>query len=192
MVSLADVVIHVVTKSFSGMSCTVMAISAVSVKESVSVTVSVNVILVFWLTLGAVNVGVAVVESVSVTAGPLVCTQEYDKEFPSSGSLERVPSSVTISPSVTVWGSPASAVGAVLITVMDRSGAAAISLPAVSEMAPASMSSCGVFISLTVVLWGAESVRVMVIDDGSTVLVVTSSSESPPEDWPVSRTAIRS
>ena len=190
MVSLAEVVSQMVTKSFSGTFCTVMVTLAVSVRDPASVTVSVNVM--FWVapTLGAVNVGSAIAASDSVTAGPLACAHKYDRA--PSGSLERVPFSVTISPSVTVWGSPASAVGAVLVTVMLWSGAAAISLPAVSATAPASMSSCGVVISLTAVLWGAESVRVMVIDDGSTVRVVTSSSERPPEDSPVSRTAIRS
>ena len=65
-------------------------------------------------------------------------------------------------------------------------------MPAVSATAPASMSSCGEAMPLTVVLWGAESVRVMVVDEESTVLVATSSSERPPEDSPVSRTVIRS
>ena len=65
-------------------------------------------------------------------------------------------------------------------------------LPAISVMAPASMSSCGVAIPLSVWRWAAESVRVMVADEESTVRVVTSSSEMPPEDWPVSRTCRRS
>ena len=49
----------------------------------------------------------------SVTVGPLVCSHRYDREA-SSASLEMVPFSDTVAPSVTVWGSPALAVGAVL------------------------------------------------------------------------------
>ena len=76
--------------------------------------------------------------------------------------------------------------------VMSRSGAANMPLPAISVTAPAPMSSCGAAIPLTVVLWAAESERVMVADEESTVLVATSSSERPPEDRPASRTAMRS
>ena len=174
-----------------GESFTVMVTVSVSGRDLESVTVSVNVMSVSSPTLGAVNVGVAVAEPVSVTVGPLVCAHEYDREA-SSGSLERVPFSVTISSSVTVWGSPASAVGAVLITVMPWSGAADIPLPAISATAPASMSNSGLAIPLTVWCWAAESVRVIVVELAFRVLVVTSPSKRPPEDWPASRTAIRS
>ena len=75
------------------------------------------------------------------------------------------------------------------MTVMDWSGAASIPLPAISATASAPMSSCGVAIPLTVVLWVAESVRVMVVEE-STVRVVTSPSERPPVDSPASRTAM--
>ena len=78
------------------------------------------------------------------------------------------------------------------MTVMLRSWAADIPLPDGSATASAVMSSCGVAIPLTVWRWGAESVRVMVVDEESRVLLVTALSARPPEDWPVSRTAMRS
>ena len=97
-----------------GESFTVMVTVAAPVREPESVTVSVSMILLAWPTLGAVNDGVAVAAPVSDMVGPLVRVHEYDRELPSSASLERVPFRDTVAPSVTVWGSPASAVGAVL------------------------------------------------------------------------------
>ena len=85
-----------------GESFTVMVTVSVAGRLPESVTVSVNVIFWVWPTLGAVNVGSAMAASDSVTAGPLVCAHEYDREFPSSGSLERVPFSDTVAPSVMV------------------------------------------------------------------------------------------
>ena len=66
-------------------------------------------------TLGAVNDGVAVAGPVSVTAGPLVCAHEYDREVSSGSPSEAVPLSVTVAPSVTVWLAPALAVGGELV-----------------------------------------------------------------------------
>ena len=97
-----------------GESFTVMVTVSVPVREPESVTVSVSMILLAWPTLGAVNDGVAVVAPVSDMVGPLVRVHEYDRELPSSASLERVPFRDTVAPSVTVWGAPALAVGAVL------------------------------------------------------------------------------
>ena len=65
-------------------------------------------------------------------------------------------------------------------------------MPAISETAPAPMSSCGAVIPLTVVLWAVESVTVITVDEESRVLLATASSAKPPEDRPVSRTAMRS
>ena len=78
------------------------------------------------------------------------------------------------------------------VTVIGWFGAAAISLLAISATAPASMSSCGAAILLTIWRWVAESIRVIVIELASRALVVTALSARPPEDSPVSRTAIRS
>ena len=100
--SLAVVVVQVVTKSSDDKCRTVMVTVSVSVSVPVSVTVSVNVMSVFSSTSGAVNLGISVSEPVSVTAGPPVCSHRYVRESPSSGSLEPVPSSVTVSPGITV------------------------------------------------------------------------------------------
>ena len=78
------------------------------------------------------------------------------------------------------------------MTVTGRFGVAHMPLPSISATAPASMSSCGAAMLLTVWRWPAESVRVMVAEEGSTVLVATSSSERPPEDSSVSRICMRS
>ena len=75
---------------------------------------------------------------------------------------------------------------------MPWSGAADIPLLDRSETAPAPMSSCGAAMPLTVWRWAVESVRVMVVDEESKVLLATALSARPPEDSPVSRTAIRS
>ena len=65
-------------------------------------------------------------------------------------------------------------------------------LPAILVTAPAPMSSSGWFIALIIWRWAAESVRVIVVELASKVLVAISSRVRPPVDRPVSRTAIRS
>ena len=105
------------------------------------------------------NDGVAVAGPVSVTAGPLVCAHEYDREA-SSASLERVPFRDTVSPSVTVWLAPALAVGGELelsrmvtstVSVdeaapsvtfsVNRTGVSAATLGAANEVSRAAASS---------------------------------------------------
>ena len=78
-------------------------------------------------------------------------------------------------------------------TVMSRSGAADMPLPAISVTAPAPMSSCGAAIPLTTWRWASESIRVIIVaESASRVLEVTASRTRPPEDRPASRTAMRS
>ena len=101
-----------------GESFTVMVTVSVSVREPESVTVSVSMILLARPTLGAVNDGVAVLPSVSVTVGPLVCSHRYDREA-SSASLERVPLTRWRR---TVWGSPACGRRVGRIRYCDRDG----------------------------------------------------------------------
>src|SRR4051812_7085460 len=71
---------------------------------------------------GNVNVGLAVVAPLSVTAGPETCVQEYD-----SAVVDRDPSRATARPRCTVWSTPASAAGAVrlitsIVTVVGTAG----------------------------------------------------------------------
>ena len=152
-----------------GESFTVMVTVSVSVREPESVTVSVNTI--FWVvpTLGAVNDGVAVAAPVSVTVGaPLVWAHEYVREFPSSGSLERVPFRDTVAPSVTVWSSPALAVGAVLgvsSIVMIGGGGGTCSTPSVTFSVNRTVVFADTAGAVNVVLRAAEFCRVMVSDE---------------------------
>ena len=105
-----------------------------------------------------------------------------------SGSLKvmlRMPVPVWCDEETTLGGMPS-------MIVMCWSGAADMPLPATSVTAPIPMSSCGAAIPLTVVLWAVESVTVNTVDEDSRVLLATASRARPPEDRPVSRTAMRS
>ena len=65
---------------------------------------------------GAVKVGWAAVTEDSVTVGPPVCAQLKPSVWPGSASLEPLPSSVTVVPSLMpVWSGPASATGPVFV-----------------------------------------------------------------------------
>ena len=67
------------------------------------------------------------------------------------------------------------------MTVTGWSGESTIPLPVRSVTAPVSMSSCGAAILLTIWLWVVESVTVMVVYEGSKVLLVMASSARPPK-----------
>ena len=91
---------------------TVTVTVSVSVRVP-SLTVRVNTRLVLVVTVGAVNVGDAVVAPVSVTAGvPLVWAHDQVRVSPASGSELPEPSRVTVVPTFAVWSAPAFAVGA--------------------------------------------------------------------------------
>ena len=66
-----------------------------------------------------------------------------------------------------------------------RSAVAAIWFVDVSDIAPASMSSCGVLMALTVLCWEAESLAARVPTE--TGWAVAPVRVAPPEDWPESR-----
>ena len=87
---------------------TMMVTVSVSVPPFPSDTVRVNVtVSPDASTSGAVNVGAG---PVRVIVGVLSLSHEYDRES-LSGSVEPLPSRVTVTPSFTVWVLPASAVG---------------------------------------------------------------------------------
>ena len=66
---------------------------------------------------GEVKLGLTDVSSLRITVIPSVCVQMYVNGVSLSGSLLELPSSVTKDRVCTDWSSPASAVGAWLLTV---------------------------------------------------------------------------
>jgi hypothetical protein len=126
-------------------------ISTVSVATvSPSLTVTVNVRLVVDETVGAVNVGVAVSIPDMSTDWPPVCSHEYER-VSSSSSLDPLASSSNSVPLSTDRSTPASAVGGVFGSCVERVPEEKLTVPSINSNLPVAVPAVKVVAPVRVV-----------------------------------------